>query len=99
MCERRDSDGHQHRTCEIAENSRQHFNSVHHNTVCGGLYPYSIAGGQGSDFNSVITTRQWITFYGDGNIVHNTLQKSSTSGGRSANVTFTNTVAAFVSSE
>ena len=83
-------------TCEIAELPGSTFNSVHHNTVCGGLYPYSIAGGQGSDFNSVHhNTARWITFYGDGNIVHNnTAELFNLWPGDPANVTFNNTVAA-----
>ena len=83
-------------TCEIAELPGSTFNSVHHNTVCGGLYPYSIAGGQGSDFNSVHhNTARWITFYGDGNIVHNnTAQLFNIWPGDPVNVTFNNTVAA-----
>jgi hypothetical protein len=84
-------------TCEIPpEYPGSTFNSVHHNTVCGGLYPYSIAGGQGSDFNSVHhNTARWITFFGDGNIVHNnTAQLFNIWPGNPANVTFNNTVAA-----
>jgi hypothetical protein len=83
-------------TCEIGELPGSTFNSVHHNTVCGGLYPYSIAGGQGSDFNSVHhNTARWITFYGDGNVVHNnTAQLFNLWPGDPANVTFNNTVAA-----
>jgi hypothetical protein len=84
-------------TCEIAPAyPGSTFNSVHHNTVCGGLFPYSIAGGQGSDFNSVHhNTARWITFFGDGNIVHNnTAQLFNVVPGSPANVTFNNTVAA-----
>jgi hypothetical protein len=83
-------------TCEIApEYPGSTFNSVHHNTVCGGLYPYSIAGGQGSDFNTVHhNTARWITLFGDGNIVHNnTAELFNISPGDPANVTFNNTVA------
>ena len=84
-------------TCEIAPAyPGSTFNSVHHNTVCGGLYPYSIAGGQGSDFNSVHhNTAKWITLFGDGNIVHNnTAQQFDIVAGSPANVTFNNAVAA-----
>jgi hypothetical protein len=84
-------------TCEIAPTyPGSTFNSVHHNTVCGGLFPYSIAGGQGSDFNSVHhNTARWITFYGDGNIVHNnTAQLFNIVPGSPANVTFNNAAAA-----
>jgi hypothetical protein len=85
-------------TCEIPEASYpgSTFNSVHHNTVCGGLFPYSIAGGQGSDFNSVHhNTARWITLFGDGNIVHNnSAQLFNIVPGNPANVTFNNTVAA-----
>jgi hypothetical protein len=83
-------------TCEIPpEYPGSTFNSVHHNTVCGGLFPYSIAGGQGSDFNSVHhNTARWITFFGDGNIVHNnTAQLFNIVPGDPANVSFNNTVA------
>jgi hypothetical protein len=45
---------------------------VHHNTVCGGLVPYSIAAGDGSDFNAIHhNVARWISVYGDGNLVHN----------------------------
>jgi hypothetical protein len=84
-------------TCEIAPDyPGSTFNSVHHNTVCGGVYPYSIAGGQGSDFNSVHhNIGKWITMYGDGNIVHNnTAQLFTIVPGSPANVTLNNTVAA-----
>ena len=84
-------------TCEIEEAGYpgSTFNSVHHNTVCGGLYPYSIAGGQGSDFNSIHhNTARWITLYGDGNIVHNNFaQLFNIVPGSPANVAFNNTVA------
>ncbi len=84
-------------TCEIAPlYPGSTFNSVHHNTVCGGLFPYSIAGGQGSDFNSVHhNTARWITLFGDGNIVHNNAaQLFNIVAGSPANVTFNDTVAA-----
>lgn len=83
-------------TCETAALPGSTFNSVHHNSVCGGLFPYSIAGGQGSDFNSVHhNTGKWITMAGDGNIVHNnTAQLFNIVPGNPANVTFNNTVAA-----
>jgi len=84
-------------TCEIAPfYPGSTFNSVHHNTVCGGLFPYSIAGGQGSDFNSVHhNTARWISLYGDGNIVHNnTAQLFNIVPGSPANATFNNVAAA-----
>ena len=83
-------------TCEIPPFPGSTFNSVHHNTVCGGLYPYSIAGGQGSDFNSVHhNTARWITLFGDGNIVHNnTAQLFNIVPGNPPNVKFNNTAAA-----
>jgi hypothetical protein len=84
-------------TCEIAPAyPGSTFNSVHHNTVCGGLYPYSIAGGQGSDFNSVHhNTARWITLFGDGNIVSNNIaQQFDIVPGSPANVTFNNAAAA-----
>jgi hypothetical protein len=84
-------------TCEIPPDyPGSTFNSVHHNTVCGGLFPYSIAGGQGSDFNSVHhNTARWVTLFGDGNIAHdNTAQLFNILPGNPANVTFNNTVAA-----
>jgi hypothetical protein len=84
-------------TCEIAPAyPGSTFNSVHHNSVCGGLFPYSIAGGQGSDFNSVHhNTGRWITLYGDGNIVHNNAaQLFNIVPGNPANVTFNNAAAA-----
>jgi hypothetical protein len=60
-------------TCEIAPlYPGSTDNSVHHNTVCGGLQPYSIAGGQGSNNNHVHhNTAIWITAAGTGNHVHN----------------------------
>ena len=84
-------------TCEIAPDyPGSTFNSVHHNAVCGGLFPYSIAGGWGSDFNSVHhNTARWITLSGDGNIVHNNAaQLFNIVAGSPANVTFNNAVAA-----
>ena len=84
-------------TCEIPPAyPGSTFNSVHHNTVCGGLFPYSIAGGQGSDFNSVHhNTARWITLFGDGNIVNNnTAQLFNIVPGNPANATLNNTVAA-----
>jgi hypothetical protein len=84
-------------TCEIAPAyPGSTFNSVHHNTVCGGIFPYSIAGGQGSDFNSIHhNTARWITLFGDGNIVHNnTAQLFNIVPGNPANVSFNNTAAA-----
>ena len=60
-------------TCEIAPlYPGSTDNSVHHNTVCGGLQPYSIAGGQGSNNNHIHhNTAIWITAAGTGNHVHN----------------------------
>lgn len=59
-------------TCEIAPFPGSTDNDVHHNTVCGGIYPYSIAGGQGSNNNTIHhNTAIWITQFGTGNHVHN----------------------------
>ena len=83
-------------TCEIDPYPGSTFISVHHNTVCGGLFPYSIARGQGCDFNSVHhNTARWITLFGDGNIVHNNdAQLFNIVAINPANVTFNNTTAA-----
>jgi hypothetical protein len=83
-------------TCEMRELPGSTFNSVHHNTVCGGLIPYSIAAGQGSDFNDIHhNTAKWISVFGDGNFVHNnTAQLFNVVKGDPLNVTFDNTVAA-----
>jgi hypothetical protein len=82
-------------TCEAPPYPGSTFNSVHHNTVCGGLYPYSIAGGQGSDFNTIHhNAGKWISIYGDGNIVHNNkAEVFNIVPGAPPNVTFNNTVA------
>jgi hypothetical protein len=80
-------------TCEVPGLPGSTFNSVHHNTVCGGLIPYSIAAGQGSDFNDVHhNVGKWISIYGDGNIVHNNTAQLFIIN--PANVTVNNTVAA-----
>ena len=85
-------------TCEVPGPPYQGstFNSVHHNAVCGGLFPYSIAAGDGSHFNDVHhNTGKWISIYGNGNIVHNnTAQLFNIVPGNPANVAFNNTVAA-----
>jgi hypothetical protein len=72
------------------------FNSVHHNTVCGGLFPYSIALGQGSDFNDVHhNVAKWIYVHGDGNLVHNnTAHLFDIWQGNPVNVAFNNSLAA-----
>jgi hypothetical protein len=84
-------------TCEIDARvlPGSTFNSVHHNTVCGGLMPYSIAAGQGSDFNAIHhNVARWISVYGDGNLVHNnTAQLFNLVPGSPANASFNNTVA------
>jgi hypothetical protein len=84
-------------TCEIDARvlPGSTFNSVHHNTVCGGLMPYSIAGGDGSDFNAIHhNVARWISVYGDGNLVHNnTAQLFNIVPGSPANAAFNNTVA------
>jgi hypothetical protein len=69
---------------------------VHHNTVCGGVIPYSIAAGQGSDFNAVHhNTAGWISVFGNGNLVHNnTAQVFDIWLGDPVNATFNNTLAA-----
>jgi hypothetical protein len=85
-------------TCEVPGPPYQGstFNSVHHNAVCGGLQPYSIAAGEGSHFNDVHhNTGKWVSIYGNGNIVHNnTAQLFIIVPGNPANVAFNNTVAA-----
>ena len=68
------------------------FNSVHHNTVCGGLIPYSIALGEGSGFNAVHhNVAKWISVYGNGNLVHNNTAHLFIIS--PSNATFNNTVA------
>ena len=58
-------------TCEIKPFPGSSYNSVHHNVVCGGLFPYSIALGLGSNYNLVHNNRAiWITAAGVGNQVH-----------------------------
>ena len=62
-------------TCEYSSipgsNPGSNYNSVHHNTVCGGIYPYSIAAGDSSNYNHVHHNRAiWITGYGAGNILN-----------------------------
>ena len=60
-------------TCEVPGPPYQGstFNSVHHNTVCGGLYPYSIAVGGASNNNEVHhNSAIWISVGGTGNFVH-----------------------------
>ena len=68
---------------------------MHHNTVCGGLIPYSIAGGEGSDFNAIHhNAARWISVYGDGNLVHNnTAQLFNIVPGTPVNANVNNTVA------
>jgi hypothetical protein len=60
-------------TCEIAPLfPGSTDNDVHHNTVCGGTFPYSIAGGQGSNNNTIHhNAATWITEAGTGSHVHN----------------------------
>jgi hypothetical protein len=79
-------------TCEIDPYPGSTDNSVHHNTVCGGLQPYSIAGGQGSNNNHIHhNTAKWITAAGTGNHVHNNIAAVfNIAGGNLAN---NNTVA------
>ena len=59
-------------TCEITPFPGSSYNSVHHNFVCGGLFPYSIALGGSSRYNHVHHNRaMWITAAaGGGNQVH-----------------------------
>ena len=60
--------------------------------MCGGLQPYSIAGGQGSNNNHIHhNTAKWITAAGTGNHVHNNVAAVfNIAGGNLAN---NNTVA------
>jgi len=85
-------------TCEIPgpPYTGSTFNSVHHNTVCGGLFPYSIALGDGSNFNDVHhNVAKWISVAGVGNLVHNnTAQLFDIKQVDPANVVFNNTIAA-----
>ena len=58
-------------TCEAPPFPGSNFNSVHHNTVCGGLFPYSIAIGGSSSFNEVHHNNAiWMFVGGTGNNVH-----------------------------
>lgn len=57
-------------TCEGSE-SGSDDNEVHHNTVCSGLFPYSIAVGGKSDDNRIHhNVGRWISVSGIGNDVH-----------------------------
>jgi hypothetical protein len=61
-------------TCEAPPFPGSNYNSVHHNTVCGGLYPYSIAVGGSSSFNDVHHNQAiWISVGGSGNQVHHNI--------------------------
>ena len=58
-------------TCEAPPFPGSNDNSVHHNTVCGGIFPYSIAVGGSSNNNDVHHNAAiWITVGGTGNHVH-----------------------------
>jgi hypothetical protein len=58
-------------TCEAPPFSGSNNNSVHHNTVCGGIYPYSIAVGGSSNNNQVHHNLAiWISASGVGNFIH-----------------------------
>src|SRR5688572_1012650 len=59
-------------TCEIDNLPGTSDNSVHHNHVCGGMKPYSIAvgGGQGTDNHIHHNMAQWIRIAGTGNQAH-----------------------------
>lgn len=82
--------------CEIDERvlPGSTFNSVHHNTVFGGLMPYSIAVGDGSDFNAIHqNAARWISVC-DANLVHNnTAQLFNIVAGGPPNAAFNDTVA------
>jgi hypothetical protein len=83
-------------TCENSDPlAGSRFNSVHHNTVCGGTVTGSIALDEGSDFNDVhYNIGTWIKVVGDGNLVHhNTARMFNISPGDPANVTFSNAAA------
>lgn len=55
-----------------ADNPGSSDNAVHHNTVCGGLMPFSIAvgGGRATDNHVHHNKAVWITVAGKGNQVH-----------------------------
>jgi hypothetical protein len=62
-------------TCEYGDeltNPGSSDNSVHHNLVCGGLQPYSIATGGGTGTHNHIHHNNaiWISVYGAGNHAH-----------------------------
>jgi hypothetical protein len=58
-------------TCESPPFPGSGYNSVHHNIVCGGIFPYSIAVGGSSNNNAVHhNTGIWISVGGTGNTVH-----------------------------
>jgi hypothetical protein len=82
-------------TCE-GSRSGSTFNTVHHNTVCGGLVPYSIAAGGYSNFNAIHhNTAQWIYVAGNGSLVHDNVSQSiEVWPGSPLNATLNNTVAA-----
>jgi hypothetical protein len=84
-------------TCEVDERilPGSTFNSVHHNTVCGGMIPYSIAAGQGSHFNDIHhNVGKAISVYGNGNLVHNnTAHLFKVAPGDPPNATLNNRVA------
>ena len=79
-------------TCEAPPFPGSNYNSIHHNTVCGGLYPYSIAVGGSSSYNDVHhNSAIWISVGGTGNSVHhNTAELFIIAPG---NTSFSNTVA------
>jgi hypothetical protein len=61
-------------TCEAPPFPGSNNNFVHHNTVCGGLYPYSIAVGGASNNNDVHhNSAIWISVGGTGNFVHHNI--------------------------
>jgi hypothetical protein len=61
-------------TCEAPPFPGSNNNLVHHNTVCGGIYPYSIAVGGSSNNNEVHHNLAiWISSGGTGNFFHHNI--------------------------
>jgi hypothetical protein len=78
-------------TCEAPPFPGSFANLVHHNTVCGGSYPYSISVGGYSDNNHIYyNTAQWIGVGGTGNNVHHNTAEAFVIG--PGNTSFLNTI-------
>jgi hypothetical protein len=61
--------------CEAPPFPASDNNSVHHNTVCGGTFPYSIAVGGGSSNQIHHNAARWISVgAGSNNVHHNTAE-------------------------